>query len=47
MRTFQGGLPMEIDFEDTYFKPGEKFYYRMDMHGYGTVVSNPIFVIYK
>jgi hypothetical protein len=38
---------MEIDFEDSYCKPGEKVYYRMDLHGYGTLVSNPIFVICK
>lgn len=44
---FEGELPMEIDFEDTYFKPGEKIYYRMDLHGYGILVSNPIFVICK
>jgi len=44
---FEGQLPMEVDFQDTYCKPGEKIYYRMDMRGYGTLVSNPIFVVYK
>ncbi len=44
---FEGELPMEIDFEDSYLKPGEKVYYRMDLHGYGIIVSNPIFVICK
>ena len=47
IESFEGELPMEIDFEDTYFEPGEKIYYRMDLHGYGTLVSNPIFVIFK
>ncbi len=47
IESFEGELPMEIDFEDTFFKPGEKIYYRMDLHGYGILVSNPIFVIYK
>jgi len=47
VESFEGELPMEIDFEDTFFKPGEKIYYRMDLHGYGTLISNPIFVIYK
>ena len=41
---FEGELPMEIDFEDNHLKAGEKIYYRIDMHGYGVIVSNPIFV---
>jgi hypothetical protein len=40
----EGQLPIEIDFEDAYCKPGEKIYYRVDLHGYGKLVSNPIFV---
>ena len=47
IKSFKGELPMEIDFEDTYFRPGKKIYYRMDLRGYGTLVSNPIFIIYK
>ena len=47
VETFVGELPMEVDFEDRYFKPGQKIYYRMDLHGHGTLVSNPIFVICK
>ena len=47
IKNFEGELPMKIDFEDTYFEPGEKIYYRMDLHGYGTLVSNPIFVSFK
>ena len=44
---FEGQLPIKIDFEDAYCKPGEKIYYRMDLHGHGKLVSNPIFVISK
>jgi len=47
IKTFQGTLPMDIDYKDTYFQPGEKVYYRMDMHGYGIIVSNPIFVRFE
>jgi hypothetical protein len=44
---FDGELPLEIDYEDRDIEKGEKEYYRMDLHGYGTLVSNPIFVISK
>lgn len=44
---FDGHLPIEIEYEDKDIKKGEKEYYRMDLHGYGTIVSNPIFVICK
>lgn len=47
IKGYQGELPMEIDFEDQYLKPGEKIYYRMDLHGNGLLVSNPIFVNFK
>ncbi|MBW2006115.1 MAG: hypothetical protein JRI72_16240 [Deltaproteobacteria bacterium] len=47
IESFEGKLPMEIDFEDKHFKPGEKIYYRMDLHGYGSLVSNPIFVRFE
>jgi hypothetical protein len=47
IKGYQGELPMEIDFEDQYIKPGEKIYYRMDLHGNGLLVSNPIFVNFK
>jgi hypothetical protein len=40
---FVRGLPMEIDFEDTYFNPGERIYSRIDLQGYGKLVSSPIF----
>ena len=41
---FRGTLPLDIDYVDTLETPGKKVYYRMDMTGYGTIVSNPIFV---
>jgi hypothetical protein len=46
VESFQGQLPMEIEYEDTYYKPGEKVFYRMDARGCGTLVSNPIFIIF-
>jgi hypothetical protein len=45
IKTFNGALPMEIDYEDAFLKPGQKIYYRIDVRGCGTLVSNPIFVI--
>ena len=45
IKTFVGSLPMKIDYEDKYFEPGRKIYYRIDVRGYGSVVSNPIFVL--
>ncbi|MFC1798399.1 hypothetical protein ACFLZL_01150 [Thermodesulfobacteriota bacterium] len=44
VRTFKGTLPMDIDYEDHFYKPGEKIFYRMDVKGPGILVSNPIFV---
>ncbi len=44
IKIFKGTLPLRIDYEDKYFHPGEKVYYRMDMCGCGKLVSNPIFV---
>jgi len=44
IQTFKGTLPLNIDFTDTLEAPGERIFYRMDMTGYGTIVSNPIFV---
>lgn len=44
VQTVEGTLPLRMEYDDTYFKPGEKIYYRMDMHGAGIIVSNPIFV---
>jgi hypothetical protein len=44
IQIFKGTMPLEIDHTDPLETPGEKIYYRMDMTGYGTIVSNPIFV---
>lgn len=44
VKTFESTLPLRIEYEDAYEKPGEKIYYRMDMKGYGLIISNPIFV---
>lgn len=34
-------------YKDPLETPGEKIYYRVDMTGYGTIVSNPIFVRFE
>ena len=47
IQIFKGPLPLEIDYTDSIERPGEKIYYRMDMTGYGTIVSNPIFVKFE
>ncbi len=46
IETFFGTLPMEIDYEDKYFEPGLKIYYRIDVKGCGLLVSNPVFVTF-
>ena len=47
IQSFSGPLPMEIDFADKYFEPRRKIYYRIDVQGYGKLVSNPIFVSFE
>ena len=47
IKIFEGVLPMQIDYEDKYFRSGEKVFYRMDMQGQGKIVSNPIFVAFE
>jgi len=47
VQTFEGSLPMNIDYEDRYFEPGRKVFYRIDVRGHGAMVSNPIFVTFK
>jgi hypothetical protein len=47
IKTFEGTLPMQIDYDDRYFQSGEKVFYRMDMRGRGTLVSNPVFVKFE
>lgn len=44
---FEEKLPLVIDYVDPYYKPGERIYYRMDLHGNGTIVSNPVFVKFE
>lgn len=46
IRAFEGKLPLKIDYEDRYYKPGQKIYYRIDVRGCGDLVSNPIFVVF-
>jgi hypothetical protein len=46
IKVFNGFLPMEIDYIDKYYRPGEKIYYRIDARGDGAVVSNPIFITF-
>lgn len=41
---FEEKLPLKIDYVDPYYEPGKKIYYRIDMHGAGTIISNPIFI---
>jgi len=47
VKVFEGPLPLEIHYEDEYFRPGERAFYRVDMQEHGTLVSNPIFVDYR
>jgi hypothetical protein len=47
VKTFRGFLPMNIDYEDQYVNSGQRIYYRMDVHGCGALISNPIFVTFK
>ena len=47
INVFEENLPLQIDYIDAYYKPGEKIYYRMDMRGSGTIVSNPVFVTFE
>ncbi len=46
IKVFEGPLPMEVEYEDKYYKPGKKIFYRIDARGCGALVSNPIFVIF-
>ncbi|MEW6334450.1 MAG: hypothetical protein AB1558_09285 [Thermodesulfobacteriota bacterium] len=46
IRTFTGALPLHIDYTDPLETKKGRIYYRMDMGGYGTIVSNPIFVTF-
>jgi hypothetical protein len=44
---FEEKLPLQIEYMDQYYKPGEKIYYRIDIRGSGIVVSNPIFATFR
>ena len=43
---FEEKLPVQIEYIDQYFRPGEKIYYRIDIRGPGAIVSNPIFATF-
>ncbi len=48
IRTFKGQLPLEVQFKDDYYNPGEKIYYRLDIRTPGSIIiSNPIFVKFR
>jgi len=49
IRVFNGDTPLNIDFEDDDYKPGEKIYYRLDIRvgEWNHIIANPIFVRFK
>jgi hypothetical protein len=49
LETFSAETPLSINFEDDFFEPGKKIYYRLDaMDKKGRkLVSNPIFVQFQ
>ncbi|MCK9364906.1 MAG: hypothetical protein M0P74_15065 [Syntrophales bacterium] len=45
VQVFSGTLPLKADYVDNIEKPaGQEIFYRLDVKGYGKIVSNPIFV---
>lgn len=46
VRTFRGTLPLRIDYVDDHCRPGKTVYYRLEMRGCGTLLSNPVFVTF-
>lgn len=44
--TFKGQSPLNITYQDDYFKEGEKVYYRLEIAGddHSRIITNPIFV---
>lgn len=45
IKIFKDKTPFKIEFEDEYYVPGEKIYYRLDIRApSSTIISNPIFV---
>ena len=47
INTFEEKLPCQIEYNDQYYKPGEKIFYRIDIRGAATIVSNPIFASFR
>ncbi|NIM90450.1 MAG: hypothetical protein GTO17_05825 [Candidatus Aminicenantes bacterium] len=49
IHTFTGETPLSIYFEDEYFEPGRKIYYRLDIRDRKgrRLISNPIFVKFQ
>jgi hypothetical protein len=47
IKTFDSTMPMEIEYEDKYYNPGEKTFYRIDVKNPGQLISNPIFVTFE
>jgi len=48
LKTLETDLPARVEFQDDYFREGEKTYFRIEARarGAGRLVSNPIFVKY-
>lgn len=48
LKTLKTDLPARVEFQDDYFRAGEKTYFRIEVHagGAGRLLSNPIFVKY-
>lgn len=42
--TYNTDTPFEVQFTDTQAPPEESMYYRIDVHGHGELISNPIFL---
>lgn len=42
--TYNTDTPFDIQFTDTQAPPEESMYYRIDVHGHGELISNPIFL---
>lgn len=48
IKVFDANNPAEITYEDDYYKPGEKIYYRINIAAPGSkIISNPIFVKFQ
>ncbi|MFQ6083742.1 MAG: hypothetical protein ACE5WD_10320 [Candidatus Aminicenantia bacterium] len=49
LKTFSGETPLNINFQDEFFEPGKKIYYRLDITAKKgrKLISNPIFVKFQ